>query len=41
MNRAVDSAFKRYRVVHVVASNVMFGALLLHIVVALAYAVGN
>ena len=32
---------KRYRVVHVVASNVMFGALLLHVVVALAYAVGN
>jgi len=32
---------KRYRVVHVVASNVMFGALLLHIVISLAFAVGN
>ncbi|MCK6574378.1 4Fe-4S dicluster domain-containing protein [Myxococcota bacterium] len=32
---------KRYRTVHVIASNIMFGALLLHIVVSLAFAVGN
>ena len=32
---------KRYRVVHVVASNVMFGALALHIVLSLMYQVGG
>lgn len=32
---------KRYRTVHVIASNIMFGALLLHIIVSLAFAVGN
>jgi hypothetical protein len=32
---------KRYRMVHVIASDIMFGALLLHIIVSLAFAVGN
>jgi Fe-S-cluster-containing hydrogenase component 2/CRP-like cAMP-binding protein len=32
---------KRYRVVHVVASNIMFGALLLHVVYSLIYQVSN
>lgn len=32
---------KRYRTVHVIASDIMFGALLLHIVASLAFAVGN
>ncbi len=32
---------KRYRVIHVTSSNIMFGALALHIVFALMYQVGN
>ena len=32
---------KRYRMVHIISSNIMFGALLLHIIVSLAFAVGN
>ncbi|MEZ4470926.1 MAG: hypothetical protein R3F60_09020 [bacterium] len=31
---------KRYRVVHVVSSNIMFGALVAHIVISLSYTVG-
>ena len=32
---------KRYRVVHVTSSYIMFGALLLHVIFALMYHVGN
>ena len=32
---------KRYRVIHVASSNIMFSALALHIVFALMYQVGN
>ena len=32
---------KRYKVVHVISSNIMFGALLLHIIVSLAFNVRN
>jgi Fe-S-cluster-containing hydrogenase component 2 len=37
----LGTLLKRYRIVHVVSSNVMFGALFLHIVVSLAFQVGN
>jgi len=32
---------KRYRIVHVTSSNIMFGALVLHVVLSLMYHVGN
>ena len=35
------SVLKRYRVVHVVSSNIMFGALASHIIVSLIFTVGN
>lgn len=37
----MSRVLKRYRIVHVVSSNVMFGALALHIVLSLVYRVGN
>ena len=32
---------KRYRIIHVTSSNIMFGALILHVVFALMYQVGG
>ncbi|MEZ4463205.1 MAG: hypothetical protein R3F43_01460 [bacterium] len=38
--RLLARILKRYRVVHVVSSNIMFGALVAHIVISLSYTVG-
>jgi len=37
----LGKVLKRYRIVHVTSSNIMFGALVLHIVLSLMYHVGN